>query len=60
MKVPNSPYTGDNLQIIMWGGLMIFSVLALLVVMVVARKKRNAEKSFRMAMDQADDSDLDE
>lgn len=60
MKVPNSPYTGDNLQIIMWGGLMIFSVLALLVVMVIARKKRNAEKTFRLAMDQADDSDLDE
>ena len=60
MKVPNSPYTGDNLQIILWAGLMVVSVVALVSVMLVARKKRNDERAFRMAMDQEDDSDLDE
>ncbi len=59
-KVPNSPYTGDNLQILMWGGLMILSAVCLIIVFLMARKKKATEKAFLMAMDQDTDSDLDE
>lgn len=59
-KVPNSPYTGDNLQILMWGGLLIVSAVALAILMFSARRKRNAAKAYELAMDQSDDSDLDE
>lgn len=59
-KVPNSPYTGDNLQILMWGGLLIVSAVALTILMFTARRKKNAAKAYELAMDQSDDSDLDE
>lgn len=59
-KLPNSPYTGDNLNILMWGGLMIVSAFALVVLIMVARKKRNTETAFRRAMEMDSDADLDE
>lgn len=60
-KIANSPYTGDNLQIIMWGGMMILSAFALIALFFVARKKRNTANAFLRAMDQDDqDADLDE
>lgn len=60
-KVPNSPYTGDNLQILMWGGLMAVSAFALVVLFLVARKRRNTMAAFQSAIDQDDpDADLNE
>ena len=61
MKIANSPYTGDNLQIIMWGSLMIVSAAALLVILFVAKKRRATVQAFQQVMDQDDpDADLDE
>lgn len=60
-KIANSPYTGDNLQIIMWGGAMIVSAFALIVLFLVARKKKHTANAFLRAMDQDDqDADLEE
>lgn len=60
MKVPDSPYTGDNLMILIWGGLMIVSAVAIVALLLISRKKKQTEQAFRMAMDQDVDSDLDE
>lgn len=60
MKIANSPYTGDNLQIILWGGLMAVSAFALIALFLVARKKRLTMSAFQRAMDEDSDADLDE
>lgn len=61
MKLPNSPYTGDDMQIVLWGGLMAVSAFVLVALFLVANKKRRTMNAFQQIMNQDDlDSDLDD